>query len=627
MHIVGTAGHVDHGKSSLVHALTGTDPDRLPQERERGMTLDLGFAHLDFGDGLEAGIVDVPGHERFVHNMLAGAAGMELLLVVVALDDGAMAQTFEHLEILRYLNVRRTVVVATKSDLLGDDARTDAMEGIRAALAGTIADGAPMVAVSTRTGEGIEALRALIGSELRALPARDPDAPAYLPIDRAFVLPGVGTVLTGTLMQGTLRAGQSVRLAPAGTPARVRSLHVFGTPRERALGGARVALNLAGVDRDEIARGGVVTDARHEAQASFETRFCAANAALGAFKRRTPVRAYLGSAEILGTLVFDAVPLSTDGTPARLYLRRATLAFPGTRFVVRGLSPKILLGGGEIVAFATQADEPGDAEDPRIVAVRAALRARADEPQVLAELAFAANLREDAAAVALETLVARGDAIRVARPDAFVDGEAARALLADVEGALEARQSAEPWAMGATSLALARETRRDEATLARLLAAFCDDGRIVSRGGYYATTSFSVRLTDEQRAFFDRIAIGDPARPYVPASWAETLDAVRHATVEGAMRAFDTLLARGVFVKVGESLYRGAQIAQIRARVEASFATESRMTMAAFRDLIGTSRKYAVPLLEWFDARGITIRVGDDRMLRGTGTGTDRTDA
>lgn len=616
MHVIGTAGHVDHGKSSLIAALTGTHPDRLPEEREREMTLDLGFAHLDFGDGLEAGIVDVPGHERFVHNMLAGAAGMELLLLVVALDDGAMAQTFEHLAILRYLNVRGTIVVASKADLLDGDARAAALARLRDALAGTIAEGAPTVAVSTRTGEGIEELRALIASALRALPERDTSAPAYLSIDRAFVLTGVGTVVTGTLMQGTLRAGQSVRLAPAGTPARVRSLQVFGAARDEARGGTRVALNVAGIERDAVARGDVVTDTALDARASFETRFTPAPGSLGAFKRRTPVRAYVGAAEILGTLVFDAPPVSGDPVAARLHLRTATLAFPGTRFVVRGLSPKLLLGGGEVVAHASQADAPDDDDDARVAAVRSTLRASGLEPQTLAEIAFASNLREDAAVEALQASLASGDALAVARPEAYVDGEAARALLARVEAALVARQLAEPWAMGATSLALAREFRHDEATLVRLLAAYCDDGRLVSRGGYYATTSFVARLTDEQIAFFEHLLVRDAAQPFAPGVWAEALDAVRHSPVEGAPRAFDTLLARGVFVRVGESLYRGAQIAQIRARVEASLALEPRMTMAAFRDLIGTSRKYAVPLLEWFDASGITIRVGDDRMLR-----------
>ncbi len=618
MHVIGTAGHVDHGKSSLIEALTGTDPDRLPEERERGMTLDLGFAHLDFGDGLEAGIVDVPGHERFVHNMLAGAAGMELLLLVVALDDGAMAQTFEHLEILRFLDVRRTIVVATKCDLLDDDARVLALTRLADALRGTIGEGATTVAISARTGEGIERLRAEIAGALRELPERDANAPAYLPIDRAFVLPGIGTVVTGTLMQGSLRSGRTVRLAPSGREVRIRSLHVFGTAREAVDAGARVALNLAGIERNDVARGDVITDATFEPRAAFDVRFVPATGAIGYLKRRTPVRAYIGAAEILGTLVFDALPEGPVGAQARLHLRHPTLAFPGTRFVLRGLSPKRLLGGGELVAQAVQPDMP-EVDDAFVGAIRAALETRGVEPQTSVELAFAANLREDVTHGALDLLIARGDALQVGRPEAFVDGEAARALLRGVEGALEARQLAEPWAMGATGLALARELRRDEATLARLLKAFCDDGRIVSRGGYYATTEFAVRLTDAQNAFFDAIAIGDPAHPLMPAVWTEVLAAVRRAPVEGLARAFDTTIARGAFVKVGESLYRGAQIGMIRARLEVAFAGEPRMTMAAFRDLVGTSRKYAVPLLEWFDARGITVRVGDDRMFRGTG--------
>ncbi|MDQ2993069.1 MAG: selenocysteine-specific translation elongation factor [Candidatus Eremiobacteraeota bacterium] len=618
MHVVGTAGHVDHGKSSLIEALTGTNPDRLPEERERGMTLDLGFAHLDFGGGLEAGIVDVPGHERFVHNMLAGAAGMDLLLLVVALDDGAMAQTFEHLEIVSLLSVPRTIVVATKCDLLEDEPRRLALGTLREVLRDTIADEGPVICVSTRTGEGMEELRAAIAATLREIPARDAAAPAYLPVDRAFVLPGVGTVVTGTLMQGSLRSGQTVRMAPAGTETRIRSLHVFGTAREVASAGSRVALNLAGIDRTEVARGDVITDAVFEPRASFDVSFTPATGAIAILKRRTPVRAYIGAAEILGTLVFDALPDGVDAVPAQLHLRHATLAFPGTRFVVRGLSPKRLLGGGELVAHAVQPDAP-EVDDAFAGAVRSALHARGIEPQTLAEVAFAANLREDVVRTAMDASIARGDAMQIGRPEAYVDGDAARSLLRQIEDMLEARQLAEPWAMGATGLALARELRRDEATLARLLTAYCDDGRIVSRGGYYATTGFAVRLTDAQSAYFDGIAVGDSSHPFAPAVWSEVLDGVRKASLEGLARAFDTAIARGAFVKVGENLYRGGQIAMIRARLEAAFAAEPRMTMAAFRDLIGTSRKYAVPLLEWFDAHGITVRVGDDRVLRGTG--------
>ncbi|MGB8519571.1 MAG: selenocysteine-specific translation elongation factor, partial [Candidatus Tumulicola sp.] len=352
MPIVGTAGHVDHGKSALVEALTGTHPDRWLEERMRGMTLDLGFARLVLDDGVEAGIIDVPGHERFLHNMLAGAAGMELLLLVVAADEGVMPQTREHLDVLRFLNVAQTIVVVTKIDLVGQEDREAAIERIADALRGTIAGGAPRVAVSSRTGEGLPELRAQITEALRALPPRDDAAPVYLPIDRVFTLPGRGTIVTGTLMQGTLATGDALTLEPSATAARVRSLHVFGEGRERAVAGTRVALNLPGIDRTAIGRGETAVSAEFSARAGFAVTFTPLETALPLLRKRMPVRAYLGSAEILGMLEFESVPDEARATFARLHLRSGVVAFPGVRFVVRRMSPKTLLGGGSIESLA-----------------------------------------------------------------------------------------------------------------------------------------------------------------------------------------------------------------------------------------------------------------------------------
>src|SRR6202165_5778640 len=273
MHIVGTAGHVHHGKSSLVLALTGHNPDRLIEEQERGMTLDLGFAPLLFPDGVEAGIVDVPGHERFLHNMLAGAAGMELVLLVIAANEGPKPQTREHLQILSLLNAQQAIIVLSKADLVQGDERTAATELARAACSGTFAAGAPLIAVSTVTGEGLEELKTAIHDTLAALPAQRIDAPAFMPVDRVFALPGHGTIVTGTLMQGTLRAGDTLRLDPAGRDVRVRSLQVFGAPRTLVTAGSRVAVNVPGVDVAELHRGAVLSDGTFPPRAAMRVRF------------------------------------------------------------------------------------------------------------------------------------------------------------------------------------------------------------------------------------------------------------------------------------------------------------------------------------------------------------------
>ncbi|HEX5274553.1 MAG TPA: selenocysteine-specific translation elongation factor [Candidatus Rubrimentiphilum sp.] len=614
MHIVGTAGHVDHGKSALVNALTGTNPDRWLEEQLRGMTLDLGFAHLNL-DGIEAGIIDVPGHERFLHNMLAGAAGMELLLLVIAADEGVRQQTVEHLQILRYLNVRATIVAVTKSDLLSPEDLARSCEAIGRALQGTIAQDAPLIPVSSTTRAGLDDLCAQMRSVLAQFPPRNPDAPAYLPIDRVFVLPGHGTIVTGTLMQGTLNVGDRVKLEPSGKAVRVRSLQSFGKPQHTVAGGARVAANLPGVEVSEIARGEVLVASELASAQTFAVQFSALPEALGILRRRNAVRAYIGSAEILGTLVLGEEPRADATIGGTLFLRRATVAYPGTAFVVRRLSPKNLLGGGRIESGALAAEKSSvksHDEDAVLGVLRRGLAALTPT-----EIAREANLREARVEALLKNLESSGDVLAVSRPAAFVGSEHAEKLLQAVLRYLEEAQTREPWAMGATSVAIARALDMPEPLLVRLLNTFADEGRLARRAGFFSTAGHTPQLTAEQQAFFEELVPIDPANPFLPAELAAATARVRQSPVTGAGRAFDMLLAKGAFVKVNEELYRGTQVAQIRARLQGFVREHGRMTMAEFRDLIGTSRKYAVPLLEWFDSRGITVRSGDYRMLRG----------
>ncbi|HWT05152.1 MAG TPA: selenocysteine-specific translation elongation factor, partial [Xanthomonadales bacterium] len=496
MHVVGTAGHVDHGKSSLVRALTGTDPDRWIEERLRGMTLDLGFAHLRFDDGVEAGIVDVPGHERFLHNMLAGAAGMDVLLLVVAANEGVRPQTVEHLAILDFLNVRRAIVVLTKRDLVDAETLADAERAIHEATRDTVAQDAPVLAVSTVTGEGLDALREAIHAALVALPPRPANAPAFLPVDRVFALPGHGTIVTGTLMQGTLRTGETLRLDPPGRDVRVRSLQVFGAARATVGGGARVAVNVPGVDAGELHRGAVLAEDTFAPRASLRVRFRALAEARALLRRRTPVRAYLGAAEILGTLVFDPAP-PADAAPidATLHLRRTTTTYPGEAFVVRALSPKTLLGGGTVDAGTAAGAEESVAPD--VDAIARALAESALTPRTAAELGARANVREERAAEILTELAAHGAARRLSKPLAFVDGTAADVFSERIRETLARREADAPWMLGTTSLALARELGVDEAFLVRVLASDADEGRITARAGYYATLEHRPKLTAE----------------------------------------------------------------------------------------------------------------------------------
>ncbi len=624
MHVLGTAGHVDHGKSSLVRALTGTNPDRWIEEQLRGMTLDLGFAHLRFPDGVEAGIVDVPGHERFLHNMLAGAAGMELLLLVVAANEGPRPQTAEHLAILQYLNVKRTIVVLTKSDTVDAEELAFAEELVRESVRGTIAEGAPCVAVSSTTGAGLDDLRAAIHGALVALPARAPDAPAYLPIDRVFALPGHGTIVTGTLMQGRVALGEELRLEPIGRDVRVRSLQIFGEKRERVDGGSRVAVNLPGVETNEIARGTVLASAQFTTRSSVSVRFRALPLALPLLKRRTPVRAYLGSAEILGTLVFERVPENAEETLATLHLRVPAVVFPGAAFVVRRLTPKTLLGGGTIASIDVVAGDSGRAttnqsiatDAPEVAAVVEALRTVGLAGATAARVGAAANVREDVATETLDRLVDDGRAMRLAKPAAYLDASLAHELFERVRDRLETNEGETPWALGVTALALSRALAIAEPTLVRVLTALAEEGKLAHRSGYFATPEFVPHLAPEQRDFFERVFAPDPSAPYAPVPFEDVLSALRATKTPGLSLALDTLLASGTLVKVHDAIYRGSQVADIRAKLEAALRRDKQIAMSGFRDLIGTSRKYAVPLLEYFDATGVTIRTGDARVLK-----------
>ena len=617
MHIIGTAGHVDHGKSALVRALTGTNPDRWLEEQLRGMTLDLGFAHLRLEDGVEAGIIDVPGHERFLHNMLAGAAGMELLLLVVAANEGPRPQTFEHLAILQYLNVRRVIVAVTKTDLLPEEELDAALTSVRSALRETIARDAATVPVSTVTGAGLQEVRRLIGRELRLLAPRDREAPPYLPIDRVFALPGHGTIVTGTLMQGTLSVGDQLLLAPSGKKVRIRSLQVFGTAKERVGGGARVAANIPSVSVSEIARGEVLASPQFEAATTFDVVFTPLEHALPILRRRLAVKTYIGSAELGGALVFERVPHTTESAPARLHLQRATIAYPGQSFVVRRSSPKTLLGGGVLQSGADFVDVgPLDAAAAQDASVRSALESASLDPLELPKIAARANVREEVAAHCLERLIEQERVVRVQRPPAYVAATHARTFIQNAIAALEANARAEPWSMGMTSLALSRVAGIPEPLLVRLLSAFVEEGKLAYRSGYYASIDHVPRLTAEQRDFFERAVAVDDANPSRPAALGDLLEQVKACAVLGLGKAFDTLVVQGALVKVGDDLYRGTQVRRIHQQLEQLLRKRHRITMAEFRDLIGTSRKHAVPLLEWFDARGITVRSGDYRMLR-----------
>jgi selenocysteine-specific elongation factor len=629
MHIIGTAGHVDHGKSSLVIALTGHDPDRLIEEQQRGMTLDLGFAPLRFEDGIEAGIVDVPGHERFLHNMLAGAAGMELLLLVVDAAEGPRAQTFDHLNIVSLLNVRRAIIVLTKRDLVSAEELELAAQLVRDAAAGTVAQDAPVMAVSSVTGEGIAELKAAIHDALAALPARDPDAPAYLPVDRVFALPGHGTIVTGTLVQGTINVGDTLALQPSGLEARVRSLQTFGAKLQSASGGARVAVNVPNIEVSAIRRGEALVAPREFVPTSeLLVEFTALPQALRLIKRRTPVRAHIGSDEIPGVLIFERAP-PADARPrqARLVLQRPTVFYPGSRLIVRRMSPKDLLGGAVALSRADAAGQrdgtagrrDGAAGDTAGAAGDAASRTIAAaglEPMEPAQVAAALNVVLAKAQADIELLVTAGSVVALQKPLAYVSRSASDAAFERLAQHLEQRHAKTPWVLGATAPEIARVLGITDALATRLLAAWHDDGRLALTGRFWHLPASTPSLSQPQREFFARALRDDPANPLLPGSYDDLVVKVAGARIEGLADAVEALLATGALTRIGDDLYRRAQIQRARAILAELLKEGAGATMAQVRDAFGTSRRYALPLMEHFDGIGVTLRDGDLRRLR-----------
>jgi selenocysteine-specific elongation factor len=629
--VIGTAGHIDHGKTSLVRALTGQDTDRLKEEKARGISIDLGFAWLDAPGGGRAGVVDVPGHERFIRNMLAGAHGVDLVLFTVAADDGVMPQTEEHLDILHLLGVRRGIFVITKTDLV-DAVRVAAVrEEIEILTLDTTLEGAPVVPVSTLTGAGLDALREAIARELATPPDAPPRGRFRLPVDRAFLMRGHGVVVTGTAVAGRVREGDVVRLLPGGERARVRGLEVHGAHVAHAGHGQRVAMNLGGIERPDVGRGHVVCDERLErttqrVDAWVEIR-PAARLPVASHAR---VRVHLGTAEVLGKIVVldaDALAPRTAGW-AQLVLTAPVLALRGDRFVLRDETARRTLGGGQVVNPFAERHRRGE---PRLADHLAALRdgeagtaARAYlELDVgfatgRATLAQALDLPEDEVAAAL---AGAPDVLPVpdARsPEAWTTRAACDRLEAALLEAVAAGHRAEPLAPGVemehvrSGLPRPLDAKTFRWCVDRLVAA----GRLVRDDSVLRTPGHRVALAAEARALGERVEGLLADGGFTPPDVRQLEDAIA-VPRRRLLDVLGVLEAEGRVARVAPDLYFARAAAdEARGRLEAHCRAHGEITAAVFRDLIGASRKYSIAFLDWCDRTGVTVRVGDLRKLR-----------
>jgi len=610
--IIGTAGHIDHGKSALVTALTGRSMDRLAEERRRGITIDLNFAPLQLGPNLVAGVVDVPGHEDFVRTMVAGASGIDLALLVIAADEGIMPQTVEHLAVLEHLGVRAAIPVLTKADLVESEWLELVAAEVGQRLAGSpVAFEAP-IAVSAKTGQGIEELRARLAARAAELPGRSAADLFRLPVDRAFSVAGVGTVATGTAWSGRIALGDPVLLLPQGRMGRVRSIESYGCSLERSEPGARTALGLAGIDRTDVHRGSVVVspDSAWLPASAVDVEIVLQSDAPRPLVNRTRVRFHLGTAEVMAR-VLPRAPIEPGGRGiARLRLEDPVVARGEDRFVLRSYSPVTTIGGGRVLDPQPPRRRnvwPVDLASPRPAERFRALLARHPAGMPVAALPVLLGIaRAEAADLASHEASAR----RVG--EQWVQVGVLEALAGRALETLKAYHRSQMSERGMPLETLRRSLKAPDPLVETVLTDLATSGRIRSFEGLTALAGFAPRVAGGEEEI-DRIIGLLEAAHLSPPTLAE-LQRQSGRTDVGAVLRLAAASGRVEAVERNRYYTRDALDQFTRVLVELGRAGD--IVPAAVRDRLGISRKYLIPLLEWADNRGITVRVGDVRHLR-----------
>lgn len=633
--IVGTAGHIDHGKSALVRALTGTDPDRLPEEKRRGITIDLGFADLEL-NGFRFGFVDVPGHERFVKNMLAGAHGIDLLALVIAADEGVMPQTREHFDICRLLGVQSGLVVITKKDLVEAELLPLVEEEAQALVAGSFLEDAPIVSVSSKTGEGLEELRSELIEISERVPPRSADFTTRLPIDRAFSMKGFGTVVTGTLISGQITEADELELLPPAVKVRVRGLQVHGHAVKQAHAGQRTAVNLAGVDTSQIERGMVLgAPARLRPTQIIDVWVDVLPGVARPIRSRSRVRFHIGAAEVLGrvTVLDGASEIPAGGGAfAQIRLEAPVVAVHDDRFILRSYSPADTIGGGKVLnPFAPKhrrKDISGSVQllqrlqsSERATKFAAFVRVAAKHGVRFADLAAATGWTDEVLTrVAGEA--AKQDAV-IESSGVYVSNESFAQLSGNVVAELEQHHKREPLARG-----MLRETLREKLFSHSLPELF---GAVVSRletGGEVVAEKDIIRLSRHKVDLTDKDAelSAKIEKLYLDAGVESPSvdEAMTRAGVPATQRAqarkiLQLLLDNRKLVRVQGDMFMHAEtIANLKAKLQtyaAQHEPDRLIDVPAFKTLAGVSRKYAIPLLEYFDREQFTRRAGDKRVV------------
>ncbi len=626
MHVIGTAGHVDHGKSALVQALTGTHPDRLKEEREREMTIDLGFAWFTLPGGEPVGVIDVPGHRDFIENMLAGVGGIDAALFVVAADEGVMPQTREHLAILDLLAIPAGVIVLTKSDLVDADWIELMAHEVREMVRGTVLESAPLIPVSARTGMGLEALNRALADVLAARPARPDLGRPRLPIDRVFSLTGFGVIVTGTLSDGGFALGEAVEILPGGLEARIRGLQTHKTKLERAIPGSRVALNLSGVEIGQLRRGMVVArPGTLRATTLIDAHFRHLPDAELPLKHNAEVKLFVGAAEVRAAVRLLGRAELPPGESAwiQLVCVEPIVAAKGQRFILRRPSPGATIGGGVVVD--PQPQRRYRQRDASVVA-RLETAARGTPGEILLQALEAlgvapldeaiakAGLEVDAAAEAVNELRAAGSLVELEGGAWMTSRATWQRLVDELQRTLAAYHAQFPLKAGMPreelKSRLAKQAALTPKVFTALITRAAEQGLIVAQAATVRSSAHTIAFTPAQQGKIAALLADfrrDPYNTPLPKDCATRL----------GEDVFAALLELGQLVQVSpEVVFLRETYASMVERIKAQAQASGKITVAEVRDLFKTSRKYALALLEHLDAIGVTKRVGDERVVK-----------
>ena len=630
--IIGTAGHIDHGKSALVKALTGTDPDRLKEEKERGITIDLGFASLKLGQEVQVGFVDVPGHEKFIKNMLAGIGGIDAVLLVVAADESIMPQTREHFDICKLLKIQTGIVAITKTDLVESEMIELVRSELREYLKDSFLENAPIVPVSSESGLGLDELRTALQGVAELVPSRNTSAVFRLPIDRCFTLHGFGTVVTGTVMSGVIRKDEEVEIYPTGKRAKIRNLQVYGGAVGEASAGQRAALNLLNIEVNEIRRGMQLSvPDRFKPVTKFDANVHLLEDSPIPLKKHTRVRVHHGTSEMLGFLspIGPKEILPAQTCFARIALEEPVLGIPGDLFVLRRASPMVTIGGGTILNTLSRRTfgkdttknieylmilESGILKDAIIGFAARSSFAGIDEDQIMSQ-----TLAQKAAVRAILSDLARSNRLKILSesPYQMMDMSSFAQLAQKALQALKEFHKREPLSAGMPKGQLHSASLQGISQNA--LRAIIDD---LSRQGLIVVDQDRVRIGGHELVLNEPelLAKQQIERAFLTAGWkVPALDDVL-ATLpvprEQARQLVTILTREKKLIKISESLFfHASSITQLRNMLAEYGKEKEKIDVAAFKNLTGISRKYAIPLLEHLDRERITKRVGDFRFI------------